>query len=118
MRVLLVDDNEEVRGFLEMSLIEAALEVRVVSTAEEALKQVEAEKFDALVVDSVLPGGDGISLTQQVRATRNGRTVPILLMSDVSTALARRMAKSAGCTEFLVKPFGPMQFVEQVKNLR
>jgi hypothetical protein len=39
-------------------------------------------------------------------------------MSAISTALARRMATSAGCNEFLVKPFGQMQFIEQVKSLR
>ncbi len=118
MRVLIVDDNEELRGFLALSLKEADVDVVCVENPEDALQHVEAEKFDALVIDSLLGNTDGIELVQRIRGTKNGRTVPILMMSTISTALARRMATSAGCNEFLVKPFGPMQFVEQVKRLR
>lgn len=120
MRVLLVDDNEELRGFLALSLTEAAVDVVEAKNAADALRRVEAEKFDALVIDSIMEenGMDGISLTQQIRGTRNGRSIPILMMSSVSTALARRMATSVGCTEFLVKPFGQLQFIDQVRNLK
>lgn len=118
MRVLLVDDNEELRGFLALSLTEAGLDVVAVETTADALRKNDDEKFDALVIDSALGESDGIELTQQIRASKNGRNVPILLMSTMSTALARRMASSAGCTEFMVKPFGQLQFVEQVRNLK
>lgn len=118
MRVLLVEDNEELRGFLALSLTEATFDVVAAESPEDALQKVEAEKFDALIIDSVMETSDGIELTQQIRATRNGRSVPILLMSSISTALARRMAKAAGCNEFLVKPFGQQQLVEQVRSLR
>ena len=117
MRVLIVDDNKELRDFLALSLAEAAVEAVVAETVEDALWKVEAEKFDALVIDSIMENNDGITLVQQIRATKNGRSVPILMMSTISTMLARRMAKSAGC-EFLAKPFGQTQFIEQVKGLR
>ena len=119
MRVLIVDDNEELRGFLALCLAEAAMEVVEAKTAADALQRVETEKFDALVIDSIMDeGDDGITLAQKIRATRNGRATPILMMSSVSTALARRMATSVGCNEFMVKPFGQLQFIDQVKNLR
>jgi DNA-binding response OmpR family regulator len=117
MRVLIIDDNEELREFLALSLTEAAIEAVVANDPEDALRKIENEKFDVLIIDSVMEGGDGIELTQQIRATRAGKNVPILLMSSMSTALARRMAKSVGCNEFLVKPFGTLQFVEQVRTL-
>lgn len=119
MRVLIVDDNEELRGFLALCLTEAAMEVVEAKTAADALRRAETEKFDAFVIDSIMDDGDdGITLAQKIRATKSGRNIPILMMSSVSTALARRMATSAGCNEFLVKPFGQLQFVDQVKNLR
>ncbi len=118
MRVLIVDDNEELREFLALSLTEASVDVIVAQSPEDALSRVESEKFDALVIDSVMEDHDGITLAQEIRGLKNGKTVPILLMSTVSTALARRMAKSVGCNEFLVKPFGQGQFIEQVRNLR
>ena len=117
MRVLIVDDNEELREFLALSLTENSIESVIADGIEDAMRKIETDKFDVLIIDSVMEGGDGIELTQQIRATRAGKTVPILLMSSLSTALARRMAKSVGCTEFLVKPFGQMQFVEQVRVL-
>lgn len=118
MRVLIVDDNEELCGFLALCLTEAAVDAVVAQDPEDALRKVETENFDALVIDSVLENSDGIELVQQIRKGKNGRSVPILMMSTISTALARRMATSAGCSEFLVKPFGQMQFIEQVKSLR
>lgn len=118
MRVLLVDDNEELRDFLALSLTESAVEVATADSPEDAVRKVEAERFDGIIIDFVMDNGDGVALTQQLRSMKNARNVPILLMSTISTALARRMAKDAGCNEFLVKPFGQMQFIEQVKGLR
>ena len=118
MRVLLVDDNEELREFLALCLTEASVDVIAVGRADEAVTRVEGEKFDGFVIDSVMEGGDGLTLIGQLRGLKNGRNVPILFMSSISTALARRMAQSAGCNEFLVKPFGQGQFIEQVKGLK
>jgi two-component system chemotaxis response regulator CheY len=117
MRVLLVDDNEELREFLALCLTEASVEVVEVPTAAAAVQRADGEKFDAYVIDSVMADGDGLSLVGELRGLKNGRGVPVLLMSSISTSLARRMAQSAGCNEFLVKPFGQMQFIEQVKAL-
>ncbi len=117
MRVLIVDDNEELRAFLALSLKEAAIDAVVAEDTEDAFQKIQSEKFDVLVVDSVMHNGDGLALVQQVRNTKNGRSMPILLMSTISTALARRMATSAGCNQFLVKPFGPMEFIDQIKQL-
>jgi DNA-binding response OmpR family regulator len=117
MRVLIVDDNEELREFLALCLIEAAVDTVAVGTPQEAVAAIESGNFDAAAIDSVLGEADGIALVQQLRATKAGRKLPIIVMSTISTALARRMAQSAGGNEFLVKPFGQMQFIEQVKSL-
>lgn len=117
MKVLLVDDNEELREFLTLSLRESNMDVVAVENGTQALAEVEKGKFDVLIIDSVMPGEDGIAITQRIRATKAGQRVPILMMSALSTALARRMAKSAGASEFLTKPFSPTQLLEQVRTL-
>ncbi len=117
MNILLVDDNEELRDFLAHSLVEAGLEATTAATSAGALQKSEAARFDVFVVDSVLGKEDGLELVAQLRAGKNGKTTPVLLMSSISTALARRMATAAGCNEFLVKPFGQTQFIEQVRGL-
>ena len=117
MNILLVDDNEELREFLALCLSEAGLEAATAATMAEALQQCEESRFDVFVIDSVLGREDGLELVGQLRASKNGKTTPVLLMSSISTALARRMATAAGCNEFLVKPFGQTHFVEQVRSL-
>jgi DNA-binding response OmpR family regulator len=118
MRVLLIDDNEELREFLALCLTEDSIEVVDVGTPPEALAKVENGKFDAFIVDSILGQHDGLTLVSELKATKNGKSVPVMLMSSISTALARRVAQSSGCDEFLVKPFGHLQFIEQVKALQ
>jgi DNA-binding response OmpR family regulator len=117
MRVLLVDDNEEFREFLAATLQENTLDATPVGTAAEALQMADAERFDGFVVDSLIGETDGLALIQELRNSKGGRGLPAILMSDISTALARRMAQGANC-QFLAKPFGPTQFVELVRALR
>ncbi len=78
---------------------------------------IEREKFEVAIIDSVMPNEDGIALTVKIRATKAGQKLPILIMSALSTALARRMAKNAGANEFLPKPFSPTQLLEQVRSI-
>ena len=117
MRVLLVEDNAELRGFLQQTLMEANIESVLASNGAEALKQAETEKFDAFVLASDFGDTDGITLVGKLRALKNGRGVPVVLMGTVGTALARRMAQAAGCNLFLAKPFGPAPFVEGIRGL-
>ena len=117
MKVLLVDDNEELREFLVQCLTESSVEVAAVGDGVRAVARAESEKFDAYIIDSLLGETDGLALVSQLRASKSGQKMPILVMSNLGTALARRMAKDVGCDEFLVKPFGPGQLVEQVRAL-
>ena len=117
MRVLIVDDNEELRDFLALCLTEAEIDAVAARDPADALQKIASSEFNVLVIDSIMENGDGIELVQQIRASKSGRKVPILMMSTISTALARRMATSAGCNEFLVKPFSQTQFIEQVRTL-
>jgi DNA-binding response OmpR family regulator len=117
MRVLLIDDNEELRDFLVATLNENAIDVVAAESATDAVRMAGEEQFDAFIVDSVMHETDGIALIQELRKTKNGNGRPALLMSNISTNLARRMAQSAKC-DFIAKPFGPTQLLEQVRGLR
>ena len=118
MKILLVDDNDELREFLAQSLREIDIETVTAGDVAAALSLAGADKFDAFVVDSFLGEDDGLQLASQLAAPAKGtKGAPVLLMSTISTALARRMASAAGCTEFLVKPFGLTQFAETVRGL-
>jgi len=118
MKILLVDDNEELREFLAQSLREVDVETVTAKDVSGALAAAAAAKFDVFVVDAFLGADDGLQLATQLGAPVKGaKGTPVVLMSPLSTALARRMASAAGCSEFLVKPFGLTQLAEVVKNL-
>jgi two-component system chemotaxis response regulator CheY len=117
MRVLLIDDNQELCDFLAATLNENAVDAVAAASSADAVRLVDEQRFDAFVVDSVMGDTDGIALIQELRNTKNGRGIPALLMSNISTNLARRMAQNAKC-EFIAKPFGPTSFVDQVRSLR
>ncbi len=118
MKILLVDDNEELREFMALSLSEAGIETVTAGSAAEALVKATADRFDVLVVDSFLGQDDGLELATRLSTPVKGsKSTPVLLMSTISTALARRMATAAGCADFIVKPFGLTQFAELVRGL-
>ncbi len=117
MHVFILDDNQELGEFLVQVLAENGVEAETATTLEAALVQFNAQRYDALIVDSMLDKTDGVGAAERIRATKFGKAVPTLLMSDFDTALARRIALNAKC-EFIAKPFGLTPFVEQVRALR
>jgi DNA-binding response OmpR family regulator len=117
MRVLIIDDNPELRDFFVMSLAEVEIEAVVAQNPDDALQKVETGGLDAIVLDSIMEDCDGFALAQRIRATRAGRSVPLVIMSSISTSLARRMAESVGCTRFLVKPFGLAMLIESLRSV-
>lgn len=117
MQVFLVEDNEELRDFLCASLKEAGIEAFGAASVDKVAERIEENSFDVVVIDSVLGEGDGIGLIKTVRGGSKGADTPIVLTSAIATNLARRMALNAGCTEFLVKPFGAVAFINLLRRL-
>lgn len=117
MRVLLLDGNKEFCDFLATVLVENGIEAVATSTVDDALARFAEERYDGLVVNSLIDDTDGIAIAERVRATPSGKNLPVLLMSVITTSLARRVAQDANC-QFIAKPFGMTEFVEQVRSLR
>jgi type IV pilus assembly protein PilB len=101
--VLVVDDDDSVRGFVALSLSEQA-DVVVAATAEEALRLAATHELDAAVVDLGLPDLSGIELTRLLRSDTRTALLPLLLLTGNDTASVRAEAALAGVTEFLAKP--------------
>ena len=117
MRVLLLDGNKEFCDFLATVLNENSIDAVATSTLDLAQAQFAQERFDALVVNSVIDSTDGVAIAEQMRAKSSNKNLPVLLMSVITTSLARRVAQEAKC-EFIAKPFGMTEFVDQVRALR
>ena len=101
IRVLLVEDNEHVRAFAQGLLEELRYEVIACESADDALALLDAESFDVLFSDIVMPGRSGIDLARAVRERHPA--LPILLATGYSEEIS---AGAAGDFEVLSKPYG------------
>jgi two-component system, OmpR family, copper resistance phosphate regulon response regulator CusR len=113
MRILIVEDEQNVASFLERGLQEAGHTAVVASTGERGLSLLREDSFDALILDLILPGMDGIEVCQTVR-TEFGYDIIILMLTALSSTENVVSGLKKGADDYLVKPF---KFVELLARL-
>lgn len=117
MQVLLLDDNMELCNFLVTNLHEHNIDAKGANTSTEALAMLEAEQFDVLIVDLQLDEEDGFDFIEKVRKVGSSTSIPVMLLSQYDTTLARRVAAGYACNAFLRKPFTVTQLIDKVIGL-
>jgi len=103
MRILVVEDDREVGAYLKKGLTESGHVVALAEAGREGLERAANEAFDALVIDRMLPGLDGLSIVAALRAAKN--QTPILVLSALGDVEDRVVGLRAGCDDYLPKPF-------------
>jgi two-component system OmpR family response regulator len=103
MRLLLIEDDAEVRAFVAKGLTEGGHAVDCASDGREGLFLATTEPYDALIVDRMLPELDGLTIVQTLRGADN--PVPILILSALGEVDDRVKGLRAGGDDYLVKPF-------------
>ena len=115
-RILIIDDNPDIRALLEDSLRPAGYEVCVAANGSEALKQFTAAPADLVITDLFMPGLDGFETISQLRH-RFGK-VPILAISGHDNAPTfLTMAGNIGAVGVLQKPFTPEELLAEVRRI-
>lgn len=113
MRILVVEDEEKVASFIRKGLEQSAHTVDVAPNGEEALVLAELTAYDAIILDLMLPGKDGLQVVRELRA--RGSTVPVLALTARGTLEDRVRGLDSGCDDYLPKPFA---FDELLARLR
>ena len=108
MRILVIEDQKKIAGFIEQGLRENGFAVDVVHTGEEGYLNATTESYDAMVLDVMLPGRDGLSILRTLRS--KGLTLPVLVLTARSELNERVEGLNAGADDYLTKPF----FVEEL----
>lgn len=103
MKVLVVDDHEETLDFIRRGLSQAGHIVSTVSDGREALFRATEESYDAIILDRMLPGIDGLSVLKMLRA--GGIRTPALLLTAMSKIADRVEGLENGADDYLSKPF-------------
>jgi PAS domain S-box-containing protein len=118
MRVLVVDDELDMRKLIATVLQGAGATVVMAGSAAEAFHQLTAQSFDALVSDLAMPAEDGHSLTRRIRARDDDKSrIPAVAVTAYGGPLQRQLALSAGFDDYLKKPFAPRDLVRAVAGV-
>lgn len=115
MRILIVEDDAGTRRFIAQGLEQAGHVVVSAPDGREGLYQATGASFDALIVDRMLPGLDGLSLVKALRAAGDG--TPILMLTAVGGIADRVEGLDAGADDYLVKPFAFSELAARLNAL-
>ncbi len=112
--ILVVDDDRRLRELLSRYLSDNGFRVTVAANASEARQRIDGLAFDLLIVDVMMPGEDGLSLTRGLRQTTD---VPILILTARGEAQARIEGLETGADDYLAKPFEPRELLLRINNI-
>ncbi|MEL0110841.1 MAG: response regulator [Rickettsiales bacterium] len=115
MRILLAEDNKELRDAMREGLEKADFAVDGFELADEADAAVSTTKYDAVILDLGLPDGDGIDLLRSWRD--RGETVPVLILTARDTLADRVKGLDSGADDYLAKPFAMEEVLARIRAL-
>ena len=115
MRVLVVEDEKKTASFVRKALQGEGFAVDVCHNGDDAWAAARTTPFDAIVLDIMLPGRDGLSLLRQLREHKNA--TPVLLLSARGEVNERVEGLNAGADDYLPKPFVIAELVARVRAL-
>ena len=112
--LLIVDDDERIRGLLQKFLMRSGFMVSAARDAAHARRLLEGLEFDMIVLDVMMPGEDGVSLT---KAIREDMATPILLLTAKGETEDRIVGLEAGADDYLAKPFEPKELLLRINAI-
>ena len=114
-KILVVDDEQSIVTLLKYNLETAGYIVEVAYDGEEALKKVETEQPELIVLDVMLPKKDGIEVCKTIRSDKN--LVPILMLTAKDDEFDRVLGLELAADDYMTKPFSPREVVARVKAI-
>ncbi len=115
MRLMLVEDNARLAGFIAKGLRSAGFTVDTLGTAGDALAAMGRDSYDAMVLDLGLPDMDGLTLVKSLRA--RGKGIPILILTARDGLGDRVLGLDVGADDYMVKPFAIEEIAARVRAL-
>ena len=112
--ILVVDDDDRIRELVKEYLEENHFLVTTAKDALDAKKKIEMVKFDILILDIMMPGESGLSLTKEIK---KNNTTPIILLTAKGEAQDRIEGLELGADDYLGKPFEPKELLLRIKNI-
>ena len=116
-RILVVDDEIYIVHILEFTLTMEGYEVITAADGEEALRKVETDRPDLVVLDIMMPRMDGYEVCRRLREDAETRELPVILLSARGRPIDREAGIEVGANDYIVKPFSPRRLLEKIRDL-
>lgn len=111
-RLLMIEDDRRLAGMVQEYLSQQGLKLTHAATASEGLALLKRETFDLLLLDLMLPDGDGLSICGQVRQQTN---LPIIMLTARGDPMDRVVGLEVGADDYLPKPFEPRELLARIR---
>jgi DNA-binding response OmpR family regulator len=112
-KILIVEDNQDMRESLKKFLSEEGAKVTAVANAEDGIDEVDEKEFDIAIIDINLPGKSGFSLIEYIRA--QGYTYPLIAMTARDGIVDKIKGFDLGLTDYIVKPFDILELRARIQ---
>ena len=115
--LLLVDDDPEILTLLQAKLKDEPFEIFTATEGESALNTVRTQKPDLVVLDVNLPGLSGLEICRSLKADKNTRGIPIIMLSARSEEIDRVLGLEFGADDYVTKPFNTQELILRINNV-
>jgi DNA-binding response OmpR family regulator len=112
-RILIIDDDEQIRNLIAIYLENEGFETLKVSNAVSGLALLEEQEVDLIILDIMMPQMNGIEAAFKIREEKN---MPIIMLSAKSEDMDKISGLTAGADDYLTKPFNPLELIARVKS--
>ena len=116
-RIYVVEDEDNIRDLIKISLEGFGYDVYAFETAEEALERISLEKPDLVIFDLMLPGMDGLSAIRVIRKDERLKDLLILVLTAKDKELDKVIGLDNGADDYMTKPFGILELSARVRSL-
>jgi two-component system, cell cycle response regulator DivK len=116
-KVLVVEDNPDIRSLLLVQIKWMGFTPITASTGKEALEIATSEKPDLILMDFLMPGMDGWEATRMLRSNPETKDIPILATTALSRPADLKSCIDAGCNDYIVKPFSVLDLQKKISEL-
>jgi two-component system chemotaxis response regulator CheY len=116
-RILTIDDSKTIRDMLMLTLAEAGFEVLQAVDGQDGLDVLDKEQVDVVITDINMPRMDGYEVIRHLRSNAAHKSTPILVLTTESEADKKNLARVAGATGWMVKPFDPQRLIATINKV-
>jgi two-component system, chemotaxis family, chemotaxis protein CheY len=116
-RILTIDDSKTIRDMLMLTLAEAGFEVLQAVDGQDGLDVLDKEQVDVVITDINMPRMDGYEVIRHLRNNAAHKSTPILVLTTESESDKKNLARVAGATGWMVKPFDPERLIATINKV-